>query len=297
MKKILSSALTVLLLIACLSIPAFADAQLSHVTDEAGILYDYDAAALEERAAEVSGQYGCGVYIVTVEDFTDYSDEYYIDGFGKELFAGYELGLGDDGCGILLILSMAERDYALVAHGDFANMAFTDYGKEVLAESFLDDFRNDDWYQGFADYIDSCAEFMRLAADGQPVDVQDSPSDENYGGDYGYDDYGYDDSDFNFGFFWRLTHMVGPVTWLIIIGVPALIALTVCLCMKRGMKTAVSSGNANTYISPEGIRLTRKNDIYTHTTVTRTQNVPDDDNRGGGTTVDSGGFSSSRGKF
>ena len=165
MKKFLSSVLAVLLLIVCLSIPAFADAQLSYVTDDAGILYDSDISALEERAAAVSEQYGCGVYIVTVEDFTDYSDAYYVDDFGEELFSSYDLGLGDGNCGILLILSMAERDYGLVAHGDFANTAFTDYGKDALAEYFLDDFRNDDWYQGFADYIDGCAEFMRRAAD------------------------------------------------------------------------------------------------------------------------------------
>ena len=156
MKKFLSSVLAVLLLIICLSVPAFADAQLNHVTDDAGILYDSDIAALEERAAAVSEPYDCGVYIVTVGDFTDYSDAYYVDDFGEELFSSYDLGLGDDNCGILLILSMAERDYGLVAHGDFANTAFTDYGKDALAEYFLDDFRNDDWYQGFADYIDGC---------------------------------------------------------------------------------------------------------------------------------------------
>ena len=127
MKKFLSSVLAVLLLIVCLSIPAFADAQLSYVTDDAGILYDSDISALEERAAAVSEQYGCGVYIVTVEDFTDYSDAYYVDDFGEELFSSYDLGLGDGNCGILLILSMAERDYGLVAHGDFANTAFTDF--------------------------------------------------------------------------------------------------------------------------------------------------------------------------
>lgn len=261
------------------------------------VFYDSDISALEERAAAVSEQYGCGVYIVTVEDFTDYSDAYYVDDFGEELFSSYDLGLGDGNCGILLILSMAERDYGLVAHGDFANTAFTDYGKDALAEYFLDDFRNDDWYQGFADYIDGCAEFMRRAADGQPVDIWDeSPDDSGDDSDY---DYGYD-YDYRPGFFWRLTHTVPPFGWLIILGIPALIALIVCLCMKRSMKTAVSSGNANMYIRPDGVRLTRQNDIYTHTTVTRTQNVPDDDHNNsgsGGTTVNSGGFSSSHGKF
>ena len=148
--------------------------------------------------------------------------------------------------------------------------------------------------------FDNTAEYLFLsarAADGQHVDIWDeSPDDSGDDSDY---DYGYD-YDYRPGFFWRLTHTVPPFGWLIILGIPALIALIVCLCMKRSMKTAVSSGNANMYIRPDGVRLTRQNDIYTHTTVTRTQNVPDDDHNnsgGGGTTVNSGGFSSSHGKF
>ena len=145
--------------------------------------------------------------------------------------------------------------------------------------------------------VDTGPVTMRRAADGQPVDIWDeSPDDSGDDSDY---DYGYD-YDYRPGFFWRLTHTVPPFGWLIILGIPALIALIVCLCMKRSMKTAVSSGNANMYIRPDGVRLTRQNDIYTHTTVTRTQNVPDDDHNNsgsGGTTVNSGGFSSSHGKF
>lgn len=91
---------------------------------------------LRSAPPAVSEQYGCGVYIVTVEDFTDYSDAYYVDDFGEELFSSYDLGLGDGNCGILLILSMAERDYGLVAHGDFANTAFTDYGKDAARGIF-----------------------------------------------------------------------------------------------------------------------------------------------------------------
>ena len=50
-------------------------------------------------------------------------------------------------------LSMAERDFQMLAHGDTANAAFTDYGKYIMQDEFLDNFREDDWYGGFADYI------------------------------------------------------------------------------------------------------------------------------------------------
>lgn len=295
MKRFASSVLIVLLLVVCLTVPVSADSQLSYVTDAASILTDSELSELEFSAGQVSEQYGCGVYIVTVDDFTEYTSLSDIEAFGKELFGNYELGLGSDNCGIVLILSISERDYALVAHGDFANKAFTDYGKDALAELFLDDFRDDNWYQGFADYIDGCSEYMQAALDDAPVDIV-SPDDGYYGGDHSYDsDYTYED----LGFFWRLTHTVSPFAWLVILGIPAIIALTVCLIMRGRMKTAVRGVNANRYVVG-GIDLTHSNDYYTHTTVTRTQVESDNDNSshgGGGTTVDSGGYSSSSGKF
>lgn len=289
MKKIASAILAILVIAACFCTTVFADTQPCCVTDGAAILEDDEISALEERAQEVSEQYGCGVYIITIDDFTEYTDSGDIEAFGKELFGEYELGLGDDNCGIALMLSMSDRSYALVAHGEFANTAFTDYGKETLAELFLDDFRHDDWFQGFADYIDGCADYMQSALDGEPEDI--------YAPDQsaGYDDY-YDSYDL--GFFWRLTHTVSPVAWLIIIGIPAIVALTVCMIMRAKMKSAVKGYNADRYISGSGIELTRRNDYYTHTTVTRTQVESEQDNSSfGGTSIDSDGYSSSSGKF
>ena len=292
MKKIASALLAAIMLLVCLAVPAFADAQPGYVTDDAGILTDSELSELEARAEQVSTQYDCGVYIVTVDDFAEYGSVSDIESFGKGLFADYELGLGSDGCGIVLILSMAERDYALVAHGDLANTAFTDYGKDALAELFLDDFRSDDWYWGFSDYIDGCEEYLRAALYDEPVDVPGSGYD--YGSDYdGYYDYGGSD----LGFFWRLTHTTSPYTLALIIVFSAIIALSVCLIMRRMMKTAVSAANANRYVVG-GIVLSHSNDYFTHTTVTRTQVESDDDNSShGGTSVDSGGYSSSSGKF
>ena len=55
---------------------------------------------------------------------------------------------------------MAERDYSLIAYGSDAHYAFTDYGKTVLENGFLDDFRRDDWNSGFSDYISGCEQLL-----------------------------------------------------------------------------------------------------------------------------------------
>ena len=168
-----------LLILFSLSVSAAAvqtDAQLPYVYDAAQLLSDEQKADLEQRAENFTELYGCGIYIVTVDDFTRYSDSYSIESFAEQVYRSYTLGVGEDDTGIMLILSMAERDYDLCAYGADAHTAFTDYGKDVLANRFLDDFRNDDWYAGFVDYQNGCASLLRQAAAGTPLDYDTDPA-------------------------------------------------------------------------------------------------------------------------
>ena len=67
--------LLAVLLAAGLAVTASAtEAQLNYVTDEAGLFTEAQREELEQRAAAISEQYEFGVYIVTVEDFTDYTN-------------------------------------------------------------------------------------------------------------------------------------------------------------------------------------------------------------------------------
>ena len=73
MMKKYASLLFALVLALSLSVSAAADADV-YVYDDADILSADDCAALNEAAAAVSEQYGCGVYVVTVDDMADYID-------------------------------------------------------------------------------------------------------------------------------------------------------------------------------------------------------------------------------
>ena len=83
----------------------------------------------------------------------DYTYDETIYEAAKTLYQEYSLGYGEEKSGELLLLSMAERDYTLIAYG-YGNTAFTDYGKDKLSEVFLDDFGDDNWYSGLSDYLD-----------------------------------------------------------------------------------------------------------------------------------------------
>lgn len=205
MKKLLSF-LAVLALLTALCIPALAaEPQVRHVNDKASLLDIADREALEDKAEAISAQYACGVYILIVKDFisevnagdileavrksyglnsayagesvknhTRDTNKYDIYEAGTKLYTKYSLGMGDDDSGILLLLSMDQRKYALVAHG-YGNTAFTDYGRKQLEKGFLDNFKADDWYGGFKDYLDGSESMLKSAREGHPLDADSSP--------------------------------------------------------------------------------------------------------------------------
>ena len=70
--------LALCLLLAPMTVFAESNAQLNYVTDDAGILTDSQWEDLEQRAQQVSEEYQCGVYMITVDDYTDYSTGAYI---------------------------------------------------------------------------------------------------------------------------------------------------------------------------------------------------------------------------
>lgn len=98
MKKRILSLCVILLLAVSLCTPVaasgFEDAQLSFVTDEAALLTNEQRLELEQRAEEISQKYQCGVYIITVNDFTDYTYESSVYEAAKDLYREYELGYG-----------------------------------------------------------------------------------------------------------------------------------------------------------------------------------------------------------
>ena len=82
--------------------------------------------------------------------------------------------------------------------------------------------------------------------------------------------------------------------YLVLAGVSVLTALVVCLVMKGKMKSARLQTQADAYITQDSLRLTRQDDRYITTTQTR---VKIETAKSGGTSVNSGGFSHSSGKF
>lgn len=266
MKKGLTLVLNLVLLL-FLALPVLAaQAQLRYVTDAAGLLTAEERSDLEGKATEISDTYQCGVYIITLGDFTEYTWKSDILQAAEEIYRQYSLGWGEQKSGVLLMLSMAERDYALIAYG-YGNTAFTDYGKDRLADVFLDDFGEDDWYGGFSDYLEKSEGMLSAARSGNPLDVSSNPA----------------------------IPAVGVVIDLVL---GCLISLAVCFILRGQMKSAQEKTEAGDYMG--SVQFSRREDRFTHSTRQRVkieQPSGGSSGGGGGTTVNSRGFSGKSGKF
>ena len=249
--------LLILLLLPVLT--AFAT-EYQFVYDETGLLEQQERMELARLAEEISLHYGCGVYIVTVRDYAEYGSS--VRSAAENIFLANEFGLGSDDNGVLLLLSMADRDYALIAHGETGNSAFTDYGKELLSEEFLDDFRNNSWAAGFEDYLRVCEEFLSAEAEGNPVDIG--------------------------------TADMTPPVWIMVLLLPALIAGVSCGIMAASMKTAREKTHIDDY--RQEVQIQNREDRFITRTVVR-QKIESSSSSSGGTSVNSGGFSGKSGKF
>lgn len=238
MKKQAASLLLVLLL--SLTLPLFsasaANEGSTYVSDQAGLLTAEQYADLEARCAALTQRYECGVYVITLADFTNYgySD---IRTFGEALYTEAHLGCGEEQDGILLILSMADRDVYLLSHGRYGNGVFTEHVREeILFDSFLDNFRENDWYGGLSDYVSTCGAAFE--------DWWSAPAEE-------------------------------PVSPVAVIGrsialafLPAaVLSFVSCLAMKGSMKTARMATEASAYMTAQrGLPLRIQQDQYTHST-------------------------------
>ncbi len=247
MKRSISILLTIAVLL-FLSVGILADGKQTYVYDFAGILSEQDVADLEAEAARISEAGQCDVCIIVIENYREFASD--TRQAAITLYETYDLGFGEEKDGVLLMLSMKERDYYLLAHG-FGETAFTDYGMEWLSERFLDPFGDNEWKKGFSVYLSESEDLIAMARDGDPFGFISYEDDELY-----------DDSGI-----WLTTNDIFGIMVALVLG--AVVALIVCQILKGKMKSVAKKTEAANYIPKNGVRITYRNDRYLRTTVTR----------------------------
>jgi len=266
MKKTFIFLMLIPVLVILLSSTAFA-ADIDLVEDLANILTTEQRAMLLERAETISAKYRCNVAIFIMDEM-DAGENARM--WAEFIYNHYNLGYGSENSGLLLFMSMADRDFALVANG-FGHVAFTDHGKDVILDRHvLPLLRRDNYYEAFNVYLDKAEEFLSLARDGTPFDVNTDPD---------------------------APGMSPLLKVAIVILLPMFIAWLICSAWKSQMKTAKIAKTACNYIPPGGFNLTGQVDSFLYQTVTRTKIQTSSSSSSGGTTKSSSGFSGRSGKF
>lgn len=249
-----SLVLLALVLLVAMALPAMAaeegdsQAKLGHVSDTASLLTADQKSALLSRANELSEEYSISIYIIAVEDYGKYSDKSSVEEACADIFDKYDLGWGEDRDGVVFLVSRADRDYYFLFNGSWGNYAFTESGQTQLKDQVFPYLKDSDYYGAFNEYLNVCQEYLAAALEGSPVGGNESSS----------------KAGFSILFF---------LPGLFAAGVTAVVL--VAPMHSAGIKT-----QADDYIVPGSMRLTRQSDHFLRRTVSRTPRQKEQDHSG-----------------
>ena len=233
----------------------------TYVNDQAGLLTQTERNGIESYASRISEKFGCDIYIMTVWDYTDLGYGYDVFDTAWQIYHSSLLGYGSDNSGVLLLLSMEQRDYALFVNG-YAEFAFNSHGQTMLEDAFLDDFRYDHWFDGFYDYLNTAEELLLIASSGEPVGSSPSP---------------------RTGLF-------------ILVGI--ILSAVITAIFWAQMRSVKWNSGAHAYVTDSGLKLTGRTDLFLRQTRTvrriQKSSGPSGSHGGGGS---GGGGSGRSGKF
>ena len=276
MKRLFSIYLTLLLLLT-MAFPVFA--VTPKIVDDADLLTDSEESLLEVKAEALADLYDMDVVILTIDsldgrDIESYADDYYDSN-------GY--GIGPDYSGVLLMLAMDTREWAISTCGA-AIYALTDYGIQSLFYSISGYLADDEYFTAFSVYLDELPDYFQAYLNGDPIDgYQDG-----YDGPGTYipgsrDDVIYYDREPGIGDYLRIV--------FVSLFIGAAVGGIVILVMRGQMNTAKAQSGAASYLRDGSFRLNRHLDLFLYSRVNRTRRQQNSSGGGSGVHRSSGGRS------
>ena len=232
------------------------------VVDMAELLSDSDKTALLSKLDEISERQKLDIVVLTVNTLDgktprDYADDFYD-------YNGY--GFGENKDGILLLVSMEDRDWWISTTG-YGITALTDAGIEYISEKFLSDLSDGDYAQAFTTYAELCDQFITQAKTGEPYDIGNMPKEP-----------------FN-------------VAWNILVAfvIGLVVAFVVTNIMKKQLKTVQLKSEANNYVKANSMILTENRDLFLYNQVSRRARPKETDNSSGGSSTHTSSSGTSHG--
>ena len=246
MKKKIFTVLFTLFLFMVSSMPSFAAEDMPRLVDNADLLTSSEESTLLSKIDEISERQQTDIVVVTVNTLDGKTPMEYADDFYD--YNGY--GFGDDADGILLLISMEDRDWYITTTG-YGITAITDAGREYISKKFRSDLSKGKYAAAFTTYAELCDEFITQAKTGTPYDVGNLPKEP-----------------FDFGM---------SIIIALVIGLA--VAFFVTNIMKKQLKTVQLQYEAKKYIKDNSMNVTEHNDLFLYTHVDRYLKAKDDDSK------------------
>lgn len=205
----------------------------------------------------------------------EYADDYYD-------YTGY--GYGENYDGVLLLVSMENRDYWISTCG-FGIDAITTYGGvEYVENEFLDYLGSGDYATAFTTFATACKALVENAVEGNYYDRYEDADNNYYFGYYNealefYTSHGNSFKEVNY---------FGGFIFALIAGL--VIAYLAVKSMKSKLKSVSKKQSASNYVVDDSIRLERREDRFLYSNVYKVK-IPTETKSSGG----SGGFKGSSG--
>lgn len=247
----------IILLVSLIPLSIYGEKELSNerllprLVDNASLLTDDEANKLTEKLDNISEKHQLDVIIITVDSLEGYGPMEFADDIYD--YNGFGFGPNDDG--ILLLLSMEERDWAISTTG-YGIIAFTDAGKKYMTDNFVKFLSKGDYYKGFEKFANLADDFVNQARTNIPYDINNLPKEIN-----------------------------STVGILISIIGGGLIGFIVTAFMKGKLKSVSKQRVASKYLVASSMLPLANNDLYLYSTVTRTERKKENESSRGGSTT------------
>lgn len=231
---------------------------MPRVVDRAGLLSEDEEIKLSDKLDEISKRQQVDIVVVTADSLEgksprDYADDFYDDN---------EYGFGEGKDGILLLLSMEERDWYISTSG-YGITALTDAGIRYMSEEFLPCLSDGEYAEAFQIFAGQCDGYITQAREGTPYDTGHAPKEP-----------------------------FSPLAALPIALAAGLVAAFIATgVMRRGLHSVHSQPSADNYVKRDSLRLTKDYELFLYRNVARRAKPKENTSsgRGGSTHVSSSG--------
>ncbi len=251
MKKRITAIIFSVLLCFSAAIPSFAAEKSARLNDAANLLSESEKADLLYKLDEISERQQLDITVATVDNLGSYNTA---SAYADDIYDNSGYGFGSERDGILLLISLNDRDWAISTCG-YAITVFTDAGADYIGEKITPALSDGDYAADFSKYAELCDEFITQAKNEKPYDIENMPRE-------------------------PLSLIWIPVS--VIIGfIIALIAVGV---MKSKLKTVRFKTTANSYLKKGSLNITDSSDLFLYRAVNRTAKPKDNEGSGGSST-------------